>query len=100
MVFLPGTFFAVLFAIPTLDWNSQGVIQDKHWVYWAFTVPSTLLVGFAWYLITHAKLVMRTVFDARSNAKRTEADDDDGADGRDGGLDTPTADLENGGYRR
>ncbi|KAI0124870.1 hypothetical protein BJ170DRAFT_685746 [Xylariales sp. AK1849] len=38
MAFLPATFFAALFAVPSLDWQSDTVIQKNHWVYWAFTV--------------------------------------------------------------
>ncbi|KAK4452122.1 hypothetical protein QBC34DRAFT_377619 [Podospora aff. communis PSN243] len=48
MVFLPGTFLATLFAIPSLRWDSDSVIQDNFWVYWAFAIPATLLVLVFW----------------------------------------------------
>ena len=54
MVFLPATFFAALFSIPSLDWHQSKVVQDKFWIYWVVTLPSTVAVFLVWYLITHA----------------------------------------------
>ena len=48
MVFLPGTFFAALFSVPSLRWDTRPVIQDNFWVYWAFTLPFTALVLLIW----------------------------------------------------
>ncbi|KAK0611092.1 hypothetical protein B0T14DRAFT_571015 [Immersiella caudata] len=48
MVFLPATFLAALFAVPSLRWDSSPVIQDNFWVYWAFAIPATLLVFGFW----------------------------------------------------
>ncbi|KAN0115485.1 hypothetical protein V8E51_005029 [Hyaloscypha variabilis] len=53
MAFLPATFFAALFAVPSLQWDKPGVVQDKFWIYWAFTLPSTAFVFIAWFLITN-----------------------------------------------
>lgn len=46
MLFLPGTFYAALFALPSLKFNDNapGVVQDGFGLYWAFTIPSTLVV--------------------------------------------------------
>ena len=44
MTFLPGTFFAALFAIPSLDWKDDPIVTSKFWVYWAFTIPSTVAI--------------------------------------------------------
>lgn len=44
MLFLPGTFFATCFAVPTLHWDDQNVISGRFWVYIAFSVPSTVLI--------------------------------------------------------
>lgn len=44
MAFLPGTFLAALFAVPSLDWNSQTVARGNFWVYWAFAIPFTIMV--------------------------------------------------------
>jgi hypothetical protein len=52
MVFLPGTFFAALFAVPSLQWDSEYVVQDKFWVYWAFTLPFTAFVLILWIYST------------------------------------------------
>lgn len=49
MGFLPGTFLAALFALPTLQWDSSLVIQENFWVYWAFAIPSTVLVFGVWF---------------------------------------------------
>ncbi len=69
MVFLPGTFFAVrswrvlgllplytncpktLFAMPLFDWEASSslrVLKSRSWVYWAVTVPATILVHVFW----------------------------------------------------
>lgn len=50
MIFLPGTFYAALFSMPSLNFETDsrpGVIQDGFGVYWALTAPSTLLVMLA-----------------------------------------------------
>jgi Mg2+ and Co2+ transporter CorA len=52
MLFLPGTFFAALFALPLLKWDESNVIQKKFWVYWAFTLPATVLVFIVWKVLT------------------------------------------------
>ncbi|KAI1171738.1 hypothetical protein F4777DRAFT_36093 [Nemania sp. FL0916] len=44
MLFLPGTFFATLFAVPSLKWDEDPVITNRFWVYFAFTIPSTLFI--------------------------------------------------------
>ncbi|KAK6520846.1 hypothetical protein TWF506_001089 [Arthrobotrys conoides] len=51
IVFLPGTFVSALFAMPILNWEAKSyseVMTDKFWVYWAVTLPMTLLVVLAW----------------------------------------------------
>ncbi|VUC25981.1 unnamed protein product [Clonostachys rosea] len=55
MAFLPGTFFAALFSVPSLKWDAESVVQDKFWVYWAFTLPFTALVFTLWALLTQAE---------------------------------------------
>ncbi|KAI0404290.1 hypothetical protein F4802DRAFT_615872 [Xylaria palmicola] len=49
MLFLPGTYFAALWAVPSLKWGQPDVIQPDFWWYWAFTGPSTLLVFVVWF---------------------------------------------------
>ena len=52
MLFLPGTFFAALFSLPLLKWDASNVVQTKFWIYWVFTVPTTVLVFAAWRVLT------------------------------------------------
>jgi hypothetical protein len=52
MLFLPATFFAALFATPMLDWHGTPIIQPRFWIYWAFTLPCTIVVLVSWYFIT------------------------------------------------
>ncbi|KAI9147814.1 Notoamide biosynthesis cluster protein M' [Paramyrothecium foliicola] len=44
MVFLPATFFAALFAVPSLRWDEERIVSERFWIYWAFTLPTTALV--------------------------------------------------------
>jgi hypothetical protein len=44
MAFFLGMFFVVFFAIPLLQ-------HLRLWVYWATTIPATLLVFATWYLL-------------------------------------------------
>jgi ABC-type uncharacterized transport system YnjBCD permease subunit len=54
MAFLPATFFAALFALPSLQWDDHTqIIQDKFWIYWAFTLPATVLVFGVWGMATN-----------------------------------------------
>ncbi|KAK8103145.1 hypothetical protein PG984_016291 [Apiospora sp. TS-2023a] len=46
MAFLPATFFAALWSIPVLE--DPGLTKDNFWVYWAFTVPTTIVIFFVW----------------------------------------------------
>lgn len=51
MGFLPATFWAALFSVPSLHWDEPTVISTRFWVYWAFTIPTTISVFLAWLLI-------------------------------------------------
>jgi len=45
-IFLPGTFISSFFAMPLFDWDaesSRGIVTPHFWVYWAVTIPLTLL---------------------------------------------------------
>jgi hypothetical protein len=50
MAFVPGTFFATLFAVPLLKLDSTLVVQDGFWVYWALTLPCRFLIFFVWWV--------------------------------------------------
>ena len=48
MVFLPGTFFATLFSMPSLGWD-----QPKDFpLYWTYTIPFTLAPFIIWAIFS------------------------------------------------
>lgn len=50
-IFLPGTYVATLFAMDMFDWNNNaggGAISDRFWIYWAVSVPLTLVTIAGW----------------------------------------------------
>ena len=52
VTFLPGTFVAALFAVPMFQWDavSNGsIVSGRFWMYWAVTVPLTLLTVMPWF---------------------------------------------------
>lgn len=51
MAFLPATFFAALFSMPSLQSDDPSVIRPRFWVYLAFTLPTTVLVFGLWQLL-------------------------------------------------
>lgn len=63
MLFLPGTFYAAVFALPTLRWNTQEprVVQPEFWIFWAFTIPSTIIVLLTSVLMHNHKKTMALV---------------------------------------
>ena len=73
MAFLPATFFAALFSLPTLQWGSTPIVQDNFWIYWAFAVPSTGLIFGLWFLMT--KRSMLTVNRAAYGAEQSKLND-------------------------
>jgi hypothetical protein len=48
MAFLPATFFAALFSVPTLQWSQPEVVSDRFWIYPAFALPATVAVFLVW----------------------------------------------------
>ncbi|KAI1339686.1 hypothetical protein F5Y15DRAFT_415606 [Xylariaceae sp. FL0016] len=59
MAFLPGTFIAALFAVPSLNWDSNSVVQSNFWVYWAFTLPATALVFLIWLVLDNRTSIVQ-----------------------------------------
>lgn len=54
--FLPATWVAAFFAIPLFNWNAgkgEAVLNDRFWVYWATTLPLTIVVLVVWYVWMH-----------------------------------------------
>ncbi|RYC62783.1 hypothetical protein CHU98_g3419 [Xylaria longipes] len=58
MAFLPATFFATLFALPTLDWKGETIVTSEFWIYWAFTLPTTALVFFLWLFLMNKTWIL------------------------------------------
>lgn len=59
MFFLPGTFFAALFSMPSLGWDQDQ--PGKFVVYWACVVPVTVLTFALWAALTERQAVLRLV---------------------------------------
>lgn len=50
--FLPATWVAAFFAMPLFNWNAgsgEPVLNRWFWVYWALTLPLTVVVMLCWY---------------------------------------------------
>ncbi|KAH7087012.1 hypothetical protein FB567DRAFT_629057 [Paraphoma chrysanthemicola] len=50
--FLPGTFVSSFFSMDMFDWQASkgtSVISSRFWIYWAVTVPLTILVLSIWF---------------------------------------------------
>ncbi|KAF2231457.1 hypothetical protein EV356DRAFT_535437 [Viridothelium virens] len=58
MGFLPATFVAALFAVPSLQWDQPTVIGSRFWVYWAITIPTTILVFIIWIGMMHSRKLL------------------------------------------
>lgn len=69
MAFLPGTFFAALFSVPSLRWDSAVVVSDRFWVYWVFTLPVTACVFLVWLVLSYDD-GFRTAVDEYQRRKR------------------------------
>ncbi|KAK4160159.1 hypothetical protein QBC43DRAFT_325777 [Cladorrhinum sp. PSN259] len=59
MAFLPATFFAALFSVPSLGWSEP----DKFSLYWACTVSVTLGTFVLWVALTQRE-ALKVVFDS------------------------------------
>ncbi|KAF1828509.1 hypothetical protein BDW02DRAFT_226889 [Decorospora gaudefroyi] len=68
MMFLPPTFFATLFSLPLLKWDSPKVMHRNFGIYWAFTLPTTLLVLLVWHWTSEDETIFAKIR-ARIKAK-------------------------------
>lgn len=75
MLFLPATFYAALFSVPSLDWEKSEVIQTKFWLYWAFTIPTTALVFLVWAVMNNWKMLRRSQTGPPKRAERQSVGD-------------------------
>ena len=77
MAFLPGTFFAALFSVPSLRWDQDVVVTRNFWVYWVFTLPVTAFVFLVWMVLSYDD-GFKTVLDEyqqRKNSIKSELRD-------------------------
>jgi hypothetical protein len=75
VVFLPSTFMASLFATPLFNWDAgpgETVVIARFWIYWAVTVPLTLVTIASWLLWTHRQALLHREQDleARDELRR------------------------------
>ncbi|OAA58143.1 hypothetical protein ISF_06682 [Cordyceps fumosorosea ARSEF 2679] len=59
MLFLPATFLAAVFAMPSLQWDKDEVIGPRFWIFWAIAVPLTVVVFIAWFVLNRQTGVSR-----------------------------------------
>ncbi|KAI0458928.1 hypothetical protein F5B21DRAFT_499990 [Xylaria acuta] len=73
MAFLPGTFFAALFSVPSLRWDREVVVTEHFWVYWVFTVPVTAFVFLIWLVLSYDdgfRIAMDEYYQRRKNSMK------------------------------
>ena len=92
MAFLPGTFVAALFAVPSLQWGSTPVIQDDFWVYLAFTLPATAMVFVVWFAFSEGSSLWRSASRAVQQAQKILHRSPRGDGDDDGNLKSSSAD--------
>ncbi|KAF5504995.1 hypothetical protein CGCS363_v004361 [Colletotrichum siamense] len=51
--FLPGTFLASIFSMTFFDFQEGSSLSPKIWIYFALTIPLTVLVLLGWFLWEH-----------------------------------------------
>ena len=66
MAFLPGTFFAALFSVPSLGWADS----NKFALYWACTVPVTVATFVLWAFVTQREALNTAVCSVRQRLMR------------------------------
>lgn len=70
MGFLPATFWAALFAVPSLHWDQPTVMGSRFWVYWAFTIPTTISVFVAWFAIMNRDKIWMKMRERKSRTRQ------------------------------
>lgn len=69
VAFLPGTFVAAFFAMPLFQWDAASdgmVVSKRFWVYWAVTIPLTVLTLVVWVLWTRRQAKVHRVSEERA----------------------------------
>ena len=69
VAFLPGTFVAAFFSMPLFEWDAVDdgtVVSKRFWIYWAVTVPLTILTLVVWVLWTSRQARVHKVSEKRA----------------------------------
>jgi hypothetical protein len=76
MAFLPATFFAAFFSIPSLGWTEPG----KFALFWACTLPVTAATFLLWAAITQRKAMRGAIVELTKmmRGKRGEVESSSG----------------------
>ncbi|KAL9113765.1 MAG: hypothetical protein Q9227_002210 [Pyrenula ochraceoflavens] len=62
ILFLPGTSISSLFSMSMFDWSDRDrVLSDRFWIYWAVTVPLTVLTVGLWLIWDHRSTILAQV---------------------------------------
>lgn len=49
-IFLPGAYLASVFSMTFFNFQNSGpVVSNQFWIYWAVTIPTTVLIVAVWY---------------------------------------------------
>ena len=66
IAFLPATFFAALFSMPSLGWDDP----HKFALYFAFTIPVTVAIFGIWAGITQQGAIKEMLFSSRQRSEK------------------------------
>lgn len=62
ILFLPGTSIASLFSMSMFDWRAgEQAVSDRFWIYWAITIPLTVLTVSFWLIWDHRRTVLAQI---------------------------------------
>jgi Mg2+ and Co2+ transporter CorA len=80
LVYLPGTFVSGLFGMNFFDFSEESGVQSwkissKFWVYWAITIPLTLVTILVWVLAFHGDALKWPVARRKKTLEAGKADD-------------------------
>lgn len=76
VLFLPGTFISSLFSTSMFDWQAEDirlVLNQRFWLYWAVSLPLTIITLGAWAFWTRIDTSWRRGQELRA---RTQPCDD------------------------
>jgi hypothetical protein len=62
MVFLPATFISAVFSTTFFNFGEDGTweVSPKQWIYWATTIPATILSVFVWQMwVSHSDAISK-----------------------------------------